>query len=192
MRRMNHITNTSSRLDVLAGRACALGGAVLCGLGALMATRPNVHEHTVTSTTEHAILVLLASALVLIAPGVLALGARVARRTPSRVVAAAMFVIALAGTISNVRGGDASWFDPVAGVTNAAWAICTIWLAVALHRSGAVARWVSLGLVPVYIATIPASRVGGGLVAGAFWIAVGALLATGTLERHPAPAIAAA
>jgi hypothetical protein len=168
----------------LAGRATALGGAVLCGLGALMATGPDVKEHAVTTTTEHAILVLLASSLVLIAPGVLALGNRLARRTPSRIVAACMLVIAVAGTISNVRGGDASWFDPVAGVTNAAWLVCTVWLAVALYRANAIARWVSIGLPLVSIATIPASRVGGGLVAGAFWIAVGTLLATGTLERR--------
>jgi hypothetical protein len=186
MRRMNtHSSTFTTARDRLAGRACALGGAVLCALGALMATRPDVHEHTVRSTTEHTILVLLAVSLALIAPGVIALGARAARRTPSRIVAASMLVIALAGTISNVRGGDASWFDPVAGVTNVAWLACTIWLAIALHRSAAVARWVTIGLPLAYIATIPASRVGGGLVGGAFWIAVGTLLATGTLARRP-------
>jgi hypothetical protein len=168
------------------GRATALGGAVLCGLGALMATHPHVHEHKVASATEHAILVLLAGALVLIAPGVLALGARLTRAMPGRIVAGCMLVIAAAGTISNVRGGDAAWFDPVAGVTNALWLACTLWLAVALHRSRAVARWVSIGLPFAYIATIPGSRAGGSLVAGAFWIAVGVLLATGTLERRRA------
>jgi hypothetical protein len=56
----------------------------------------------------------------------------------------------------------------------------------------AVARWISLGLPLAYIATIPASRVGGGLVAGAFWIAVGALLATGTLARRPLGQVAVA
>jgi hypothetical protein len=189
---MSNTTDTPSRRDLIAGRACALGGAVLCALGALMATRPDIHEHTVASTTEHAILVLLATSLVLIAPGVLALGARVARRAPSRIVAGAMLVIAVAGTISNVRGDDAAWFDPVAGVTNAAWLACTIWLAIALHRSRAVARWVSFGLPLAYVATIPASRVGGGLVAGAFWIAVGTLLATGTLARRPLAEVAVA
>jgi hypothetical protein len=183
-------TSSTTVLDAIAGRACAVGGALLCGLGALMATRPDIKEHAVTTTTEHAILVLLATALVLIAPGVLALGRRVTQRTPSRVVAATMLVIAAAGTMSNIRGGDASWFDPVAGAANAAWLICTIWLAVVLHRSNAVARWVSVGLPFVYIATIPASRVGGGLVAGAFWIAVGTLLATGTLARRPVPVAA--
>jgi hypothetical protein len=53
-----------------------------------------------------------------------------------------------------------------------------------------VARWVSIGLPLVYIATIPASQIGGGLVAGAFWIAVGTLLATGTRARPPALATA--
>jgi hypothetical protein len=186
---MKTITSSTHR-DAIAGRACALGGAVLCALGALMATRPSIKEHLVTTTTEHTILVLLAGSLVLIAPAVLALGNRIARRTPSRIVAGCMLVIATAGTISNIRGGDASWFDPVAGVTNVAWLACTIWLAIALHRSRAVARWVSVGLPLVYIATIPASRVGGGLVAGAFWIAVGTLLATGTLARRPALAAA--
>jgi hypothetical protein len=175
-------TNTTR----LAGRVTALGGAVLAALGALMATHPHIHEHKVASATEHTILVLLASGLVLIAPGVLALGARLTRATPARIVAGCMLVIAAAGTISNIRGGDAAWFDPVAGVANALWLACTVWLAVALHRSRAVARWVSIGLPFAYIATIPASKAGGGLAAGAFWIAVGALLATGTLERRPA------
>ena len=178
--------NSTTASTTLAGRAAALGGAVLCSLGALMATHPHVHEHKVASATEHAILVLLASALVLLAPGVLALGARLTRRTPANIVAGCMLVIAAAGTISNIRGGDAAWFDPVAGVTNAVWLACTVWLAVALHRSRAVARWIAIGLPFAYVATIPASKAGGGLVAGAFWIAVGALLATGTLARRPA------
>ena len=187
--------NTSTSMNTttrFAGRACALGGAVLCSLGALMATHPHVHEHKVRSATEHAILVLLAASLTLIAPGVLALGMRVARRAPSRIVAGCMLVIATAGTISNLRGGDAAWFDPVAGVTNALWLACTVWLAVALHRSRAVPRWVSLGLPVAYIATIPASKAGGGIVGGAFWIAVGVLIATGTLARRPAAAVAPA
>ena len=155
-----------------------------------MATGPRVKVHAVTTTTEHAILVLLATSLVLIAPAVLALGRRIARRTPSRVVAGCMFVIATAATISNIRGGDAAWFDPVAAAANLAWLACTVWLAVELFRANAVARWVSIGLPLVYIATIPASQVGGGLIAGAFWIALGTLLATGTLARRPALATA--
>ena len=182
----------STSTNTLAGRATALGGAALCALGALMATHPHVHEHKVSSATEHTILVLLAASLALIAPGVVALGARVGRRAPGRIVAGCMLVIATAGTISNVRGGDAAWFDPVAGVTNALWLACTLWLAVALHRSRAVPRWVSLGLPIAYVATIPASKAGGGLVAGAFWIAVGTLLATGTLGRRAAAEVAPA
>jgi hypothetical protein len=181
--------NSATR-NVIAGRVCALGGAVLCGLGALLATRPHIREHLVTTTTEHTVLVLLAASLALIAPAVLALGRRVTRRTPSRMVAAAMVSIAVAGTISNIRGGDPSWFDAFAAVANLAWLVGTVWLAVELFRANAVARWVSVGLPFVYFATIPASRVGGGLVAGAFWIAVGALLATGTLERRLVPAVA--
>jgi hypothetical protein len=183
---MAAMNSTSSSSTTIAGRATVLGGAVLCGLGALMATHPHVHEHKVASATEHTILVLLATALALIAPGVLALGGRVARRAPSRVVAGCMLVIAMAGTISNVRGGDAAWFDPVAGIANALWLACTLWLAVALHRARAVARWVSIGLPFAYLATIPLSKAGGGLAGGAFWIAVGALLATGTLASRPA------
>ena len=181
--------NSTTR-NVVAGRACALGGAVLCGLGALLASRPHIKEHLVTTTTEHTILVLLAVSLALIAPGVLALGRRITRRTPSRMVAAAMLSIAVAGTISNIRGGDPSWFDAFAAVANLAWLVGTVWLAVELFRANAVARWVSIGLPLVFIATIPASHVGGGLIAGAFWIALGTLLATGTLARRPALATA--
>ena len=52
-----------------------------------------------------------------------------------------------------------------------------------------VPRWVYLGLPFVWVAGIPLGTLGGGLIAGAYWLAVGYLLADRSLEtRRPAVA----
>jgi hypothetical protein len=52
-----------------------------------------------------------------------------------------------------------------------------------------VPRWVHVGLPFVWVAGIPLGTLGGGLIAGAYWLAVGYLLADRSLEtRRPAVA----
>jgi hypothetical protein len=77
----------------------------------------------------------------------------------------------------------------VAPITNALWLFGSIALAVSLKRAGRVPRWVYLGLPFVWVAGIPLDTLGGRLIAGAYWLAVGYLLADRSLEtRRPAVA----
>ena len=74
----------------------------------------------------------------------------------------------------------------VAPITNALWLFGSIALAISLKRAGHVPRWVYLGLPIVWVGSIPLGTLGGGLIAGAYWLAVGYLLADGSLEiREP-------
>jgi len=61
-------------------------------------------------------------------------------------------------------------------------------LSASLWRAGRVARWVAVLPVASLLLGLPLSQLGGGAVAGAAWLAVGALLRAGALERTPAPA----
>ena len=71
----------------------------------------------------------------------------------------------------------------VAPVTNAAWLIGSIILAVSLKRAGRVPAAVAVGLPLAWVATIPLATVGGGVIAGAYYLAVGYLLASEAIER---------
>lgn len=64
-------------------------------------------------------------------------------------------------------------------------------LAVSLRRAGRVPRPVAVMLPVTWIFVLPLSFVGGPLVTGVYRLAVGGMLAAGTLARPaPAPAIA--
>jgi hypothetical protein len=56
-------------------------------------------------------------------------------------------------------------------------------VAVRAKRSGAVPTWVAWALALVQVFALPLSVVGGGLVAGAIWLAVGYLMLIGGLGR---------
>jgi hypothetical protein len=59
----------------------------------------------------------------------------------------------------------------------------SIVLAVALKRTGRVSAFVAIGLPVAWVATIPLATLGGGVIAGAYYLAVGYLLANGAVER---------
>jgi hypothetical protein len=72
----------------------------------------------------------------------------------------------------------------VAVVTNAAWLFGSIVLAVVLQRRRAVPTLVAVGLPLCWVAIIPLSHLGGGLIAGAYWMMVGYLLTTDAIRRR--------
>ncbi|HMN99760.1 MAG TPA: hypothetical protein PKD59_10125 [Miltoncostaeaceae bacterium] len=184
--------------DRLAGRIAVLAGAVMAGTGALYATRPDIQPDRVETTVEHTILVLLASILVLTIPATVALGRRAGSLLGRRAATAAVIgqaALAATCTASNVNGGDPAWFVVAAPLSNLLWAGGWIGLAVALWRSGAVARGFAAGLPLCWVALLPLSSLGGALLAGGFWLTLGTLMAAGTLRRsqaHDARAAAAA
>lgn len=57
-------------------------------------------------------------------------------------------------------------------------------MAVSLKRAGRVATPVAVGLPLARIATLPMAVIGGGVLSGAYFMAVGYLLANDALERR--------
>jgi hypothetical protein len=126
--------------------------------------------------------------LICIAPTFIAL----ARRAQSAVAVKAA-VAAAAGTLalgvtsiaSLVNGHDLAIFNVIAPITNAAWLFGSIIIAVSLKRAGKVSTAVAIGLPVAWAATIPLATVGGGVIAGAYYLAIGYLLVNDAIERRP-------
>jgi hypothetical protein len=126
-----------------------------------------------------------AAALVVLVPAVAALRDFASGR--ARIgwlgIAIGQLGVATASTVSNVRGVDASWFPAAAVAANALWVLGTLALVIALYRTRRVPRLVALGLVVAYIGSIPLAIVGGGILAGAYWLGVACLLGGGSTDR---------
>ena len=177
--------------DRIAGRIAVLAGAVMAGTGALYTTRPDleprrgrVHRraHRPGAPGEHPDPR---------DPGHVALGRRagtVLGRRAAAVAVTGQVALAITATCSNVNGGDPDWFIVAAPLSNLLWVGGWIALAVALWRSGAVARGFAVGLPLCWIALLPLSSFGGALLAGGYWLALGTLMAAGTLRRSEAHA----
>ena len=177
----------------LRAAAVTAGGALFAAAGVVRVTHDSIDESKVQTVPEHLLILFFAAGLVLLVPGLLALARHAEGRLAvgGRVAAAGTLVLAAAATASNLHGGDYSWFAAVAAPTNAMWLFGSIALAVGLRRTGRVPAVIALGLPISWIATIPLAAVGGGLLAGGYWMAVAYLMATGTLgQRERAPALA--
>jgi hypothetical protein len=94
-------------------------------------------------------------------------------------------LLAITCVTSLANGKDLDFFIVVAPLTNAAWFFGSIALAVSLKRAGTVSKTVYVGLPLAWVATIPLSTLGGGLLAGAYWMWVAYLLAEDRLETEP-------
>jgi hypothetical protein len=174
--------------DRVAGRVALAAGAVMASAGAVQATRPDIQPDRVETVVEHTILVQLAALLILAIPAVIAIGRRAGSalgRRAAAVAVAGQVALAVTCTVSNVNGGDPDWFVVAAPASNLLWAGGWVALALALHRSGAAHRWVAIGLPLTWIALLPLSSLGGGLLAGGYWLALGAAMAVGSLGRRP-------
>jgi hypothetical protein len=166
--------------------AVAIGGAALALGGILQIVQPHHGDQAVINdVSEYVTLTSLVVALLGIAPGFLALADR-ARTNKGAIAAAAGTVVrALTCITTLVNGKDASFFVVVAPLTNAAWFFGSIALAVSLKRAGEVSKLVYIGLPLAWIATIPLSTVGGGLLAAAYWMSIAHMLHTGQTSDRP-------
>ncbi len=135
---------------------------------------------------------LFSLALVLTAPGLLALSRHAKSDTGAKVAVTGMVLLALTALSSNINGEDLSFFPVAASITNLMWLGGSIHLAVSLYRTGRVAKWVAIGLPITQVFALPLSVVGGGLVAGAYWIAVASLMRAGAIEQQDSARAAAA
>lgn len=95
---------------------------------------------------------------------------------------AVMVALAVLGTISAssvVMGEGASFFNAVAPVCLLTWVTGSVLIARGLRRTNAVPKAVALSLPALFITTIPLSMIGGPLLTGAYWMAVGTRLEVG-------------
>jgi hypothetical protein len=162
------------------------GGALVAG-GLTEIVHSQRHAgNNVVGTAGYLTLSFFVVALICMAPSFVAL-ARSAKpgiaQKAAVAAAAGTFVLGVTSITSLVNGSDLALFNVVAPVTNAAWLFGSIALAVALKRAGRVSTLIVAGLPLAWVATIPLATVGGGVVAGAYYLAVGYLLANDAIER---------
>lgn len=171
---------------------CAMGAAVSLAVGGvLQLSDSQSSQSTVEGVAEHLILVSFSATLILLIPVMLHLARLAGRPAVGVVMALGMGTLAVLGTISNVQGEDPSFFAAVAVPTNLIWFGGSIALAVMLRRRGLVPLALAIGLPLAWIFALPMSALGGGLVAGAYWLTVGWLLRHDELPtgaRQPAVA----
>jgi hypothetical protein len=177
----------------LAALAAMAGGAAWAISGPMQLAGVNEHETQVVTVGEHVLIGLFSLALALTAPGLLALARHARSNTGAKVAAVGMVLLSLTALSSNITGEDQSFFPIAASLTNLMWLVGSIMLAVSLYKAGRVPRWVAIGLPLTQVFALPLSIVGGGLVAGGYWLAVGYLMRLDALENRaavPAPAAA--
>jgi hypothetical protein len=177
----------SSITEKFAGRAAILGGAALtaCGVTQIVHSQRGADSQVVGVAGYLALSFFIAATLG-IAPSFIVL----ARRARSRAAAWAALAAAAGTTIlgltsitSIVNGHDLALFNVVAPLTNAAWLLGSIILAVSLKRARSVPAAVAIGLPITWVATIPLGTSGGGVIAGAYYLTIGYLMASDAIER---------
>jgi hypothetical protein len=119
--------------------------------------------------------------------------ARLAGASKAAVVApVGLVLLSLISLISNIRGEDLSIFPAVAGPANLMIFGGFVAVGIGLRRRAGLPLALAIGLPFSWVLTIPASDIGGCVVAGAFWITVAYLIANqglGTTGRElPEPA----
>jgi hypothetical protein len=181
---MSNTTTMRTRLSALAAMAGGLGWIVV---GVLQLTGGGEFTtDAVETVAEHAMMGFFAAALVLTAPVVLALAGHARTRRPGYVAVSGQLLLAIAVTVSNIVGDDPLFFVVVAPLANAMWLVGAIALAVSLKRAGEVPNAVAYGLPLVQVFALPLSVIGGPIVSGGYWLAVGSLLAADGLPRRAA------
>jgi hypothetical protein len=172
----------------LTGRLTLVGGSAFAAGGVAQLIHPQVHnESQVVGLAGHLILGFFIVGLTLTAPAFIALAQTAGSGAATKAAWAAASgttALALVSTSSLIHGSDYPIFPPIAVVTNAAWLLGSIVLGVVLQRRRAVPTLVAVGLPLCWVAIIPLSHLGCGLIAGSYWMMVGYLLATDAIQRR--------
>jgi hypothetical protein len=179
----------SSISDKLAGRAAMLAGAAATAGGVTQVVHSQRHSgNNVVGVAGYLTLSFFVVFLISVAPSFIALARRARPGHAAKAAAAAAagtLVLGLTSITSLINGHDLGMFNVIAPLTNAAWLFGSIILAVSLKRAGKVSTAVAVGLPIAWVATIPLATVGGGVIAGAYYLAVGYLLVNDAIERRP-------
>jgi hypothetical protein len=183
----------SSLTGKLAGRAAILAGAAFAAGGVTQIVHSQRHAgNRVVGVAGYLVLSFFVVALISAAPTFLALARRARPRVATKAAlaaAAGTAVLGLTSITSIVNGHDLGLFNVVAPVTNGAWLVGSIILAVSLKRAGKVPTAIAVGLPITWLATIPLATVGGGVISGAYYLALGYLLANHVGEQTASAAV---
>lgn len=172
--------------------AAVAAGAAWGASAVLQVTGGRNTGEEVYGFTGHAILTLFTIVLLLTVPAMFALARHARSDLGARIAAPGLVVLALTCIVSNVQGRDPSFFDVVAPITNLLWLVGSAVLSVSLYKAGRIPRGLAIALPFVQVFALPLSALGGSLVSGAYWVAVGYLMQHRALERSPRPAVTAA
>ena len=162
-------------------RSIALGavvsGAAFAVCGAINATQDFGGTHNpIDSTGEYLVTGALALALFLIAPLYRLLGQLADRPKAGLAAAGAQIVLGLLSATSVLNGEDLAVFNVLAPICLLTWLVASIVLTVGLRRTNAVPKAVAYALPAVLFVTFPLSPLGGPLLTGAFFLAIGTQL----------------
>lgn len=179
--------------DRLAGRAAVLAGAAFTAGGVTEIIHSQRHAgNRVVGVAGYVVLSCFVVALISCAPSFVALARRARTSGAMKAALAAAAGTAALGVTSItslVNGHDLGMFNVVAPLTNGAWLIGSVIIAVSLKRAGTVRKAVAVCLPLAWVATIPLATVGGGLLSGAYYLAIGHLLTNGSLDHSPSAAL---
>jgi len=184
--------------DKLAGRAAILAGAAATAGGVTQIVHSQRHAgNNVVGVAGYLTLSFFVVFLISVGPSFIALARRGRSKLDAKAAlaaAAGTLVLGLTSITSLINGHDLGMFNVIAPVTNAAWLLGSVIIAVSLTRAGTVNTAVAVGLPIAWVATIPLGTLGGGVVAGAYYLAIGYLLVNDAIERRariaPQPASA--
>lgn len=192
---MQKLTSISNKF---AGRAAIAAGSLFAAEGVvqIVHSSQNSNGHLV-GLAPHLNLGFALAGMILMAPTFIALGRYAGTRLASKasiVAAAGTVVLGLTCITSLVHGRDYGMFSVIAPLTNGAWLLGSLAIAVPLKRNRRVPAWVAIGLPVVWVTVIPMSGFGGALIAGAYLLTVGYLLTNDAVEQpaQPAAQVAAA
>jgi hypothetical protein len=176
----------------LGAMAAVAAGAVWVASAVFQVTGGHGSGEEVEGFAGHAILTLFTVVLLLMGPAMFALARHAKSDLGARIALPGFVVLGLTCIVSNVQGHDPSFFVAVAPITNLLWLAGSIVLAVSLHKANRVPRGLAIALPFMQVFALPLSAVGGSVVTGAYWLAVGYLMQQGALERGTAAAPATA
>jgi hypothetical protein len=172
--------------------AAVAGGATWAVAAVVQVTAGHPTGDQVEGFAGHATLTLFTIALLLMAPAMLSLAHHARSDLGARIAIPGLVVLGLTCIVSNVQGEDPSFFVVVAPITNLLWLAGSITLAVSLYKAGRIPRGLAIALPFMQVFALPLSAVGGSLVTGVYWVAVGYLMQQGALERPRREAVPAA
>jgi hypothetical protein len=161
----------------LTGYAAIAGGITSAVAGAVQAVRVD-DGNPLIGLSEHVLLTLVAASLLLWMPAYLALGRPSGRlgTIGAWLAVAGTALLFIGMTSTNLHGQDYAWFGIVAVPANLFWLAGSVILAVTTWRSRTLPRALAVGVGLVWVTSIILSQMGGNLIAGAIFAAIGWLL----------------